>query len=597
MFLTDVYAGPGLQGVPRGTVKSIRVIEYYFSRRGFGGLYGTLGLDGPWDVKRILGTVPVEADGSAFFNIPANSPLALQPLDEQGQGAAAHAELVRGHAGRGRLVFRLPRIPERRRSRTARPSPRVARRRRWNRGSGLARGFSFVREVQPVLDKYCVACHDGTEPGRPYFKGDRPLTDWTSQLAGRWDGGGGSPRPTTNCSGTCAVPASKATGGCSRRSITTSVWTTLGTCSGRATRVSGSTAKPGSGWSPGWISTRPSTAPGARSRSSRGDSADAQRLARVNQRAAELRRLHVPMGPHPDYDAIPETPAFDTTPVRMAGSSKPKAQSSTPVCAGAGRSMPRRRRRKQQAAAADGQVARTLELGDGVTLELIRIPGGRFVMGSNEGAANEAPPGVVDVPSFWMARCETANRQFRQFNPAHESRTEDRNGYQFGVVGYDQDQPEQPAVRVSWQEAMDFCRWLSERSGLVVTLPTEAQWEWACRAGAATPFWFGDCDAQLLALRQPGDQRLAEFAADTSRDNDTAARPMVNPNRYDDWIPRDDRFNDGGFVTEPVGGYRANPWGLHDVHGNAWESALVRRTRRIPIVMTSGTIPPRPASG
>ena len=50
-----------------------------------GGLYGTLGMDGPWDVKRILGTVPVNADGSAYFTIPANTPLSLQPLDEQGQ--------------------------------------------------------------------------------------------------------------------------------------------------------------------------------------------------------------------------------------------------------------------------------------------------------------------------------------------------------------------------------------------------------------------------------------------------------------------------------------------------------------------------------
>jgi formylglycine-generating enzyme required for sulfatase activity len=138
-------------------------------------------------------------------------------------------------------------------------------------------------------------------------------------------------------------------------------------------------------------------------------------------------------------------------------------------------------------------------------------------------------------------------------------------------VGYDQDQPDQPAVRVSWEEAMAFCRWLSQKTGLKVSLPTEAQWEWACRAGSAAPFWFGELEADYSAFANLGDQRLREFAADTALDNYAAARPMVNPNSFDDWMPRDDRFKDGGFVTEPVGRYKPNPWGLHDMHGNAWE--------------------------
>jgi formylglycine-generating enzyme required for sulfatase activity len=192
-------------------------------------------------------------------------------------------------------------------------------------------------------------------------------------------------------------------------------------------------------------------------------------------------------------------------------------------------------------------------------------------MGATNGSADEAPRAVVELEPFWMARCETANCQLRQFMPDHESRTEDRHGYQFGRVGYDQDQPDQPAVRVSWTEAMAFCRWLSRRTGLQITLPTEAQWEWACRAGSATPFWFGPADADYSTSANLADQMLAQFAADTALDNYSAARPMVNPNRYDDWIPRDDRFNDGGFVTEPVGKYRPNAWGLHDLHGNAAE--------------------------
>jgi len=178
---------------------------------------------------------------------------------------------------------------------------------------------------------------------------------------------------------------------------------------------------------------------------------------------------------------------------------------------------------------------------------------------------------VVEIQPFWLARYETSNRQFRQFMPGHESRTEDRHGYQFGVVGYDLDQPEQPVVRVSWDEAVGFCRWLSARTGLAISLPAEAQWEWACRAGADTAFWFGDLDADYSRFANLGDRRLREFAADTALDNYTAARPIQNPNRYDDWIPKDDRFDDGGFVTRPVGSYAPNPWGLHDTHGNVWE--------------------------
>ncbi|MFW5692850.1 MAG: discoidin domain-containing protein, partial [Thermoguttaceae bacterium] len=67
VMLADVYHGPGLEGVPRGQVKQLRVISYYWSSRGMGGLLGSIGMDGPWDIKRVLGTVPVEADGSAHF--------------------------------------------------------------------------------------------------------------------------------------------------------------------------------------------------------------------------------------------------------------------------------------------------------------------------------------------------------------------------------------------------------------------------------------------------------------------------------------------------------------------------------------------------
>ncbi|MGB2823614.1 MAG: formylglycine-generating enzyme family protein, partial [Phycisphaerae bacterium] len=85
VYLVDVYRGGGLAGVPRGAVRELRLFTYHYSYQGTGGLLGVVGADGPWDIKRVLGTVPVEADGSAMFRVPANTPIAVQPLDENGR--------------------------------------------------------------------------------------------------------------------------------------------------------------------------------------------------------------------------------------------------------------------------------------------------------------------------------------------------------------------------------------------------------------------------------------------------------------------------------------------------------------------------------
>ncbi len=210
----------------------------------------------------------------------------------------------------------------------------------------------------------------------------------------------------------------------------------------------------------------------------------------------------------------------------------------------------------------DGEVTRTLDLGGGVTMELVRIPAGEFVMGDPAGAPDEQPCAAVTIAApFWMARCEVTNAQFARFDPAHESRFEHRTSWIFSeeYLGWRLDRPHQPVVRVSWQEAMAFCAWLSERSGARVTLPTEAQWEYACRAGAATAMAYGGTDADFAALANMGDASLRGLAYE-------GWRP-----RSPDLVPRDDRVDDGALVTADVGSYRPNAWGLFDMHGNAGE--------------------------
>jgi formylglycine-generating enzyme required for sulfatase activity len=122
-------------------------------------------------------------------------------------------------------------------------------------------------------------------------------------------------------------------------------------------------------------------------------------------------------------------------------------------------------------------------------------------------------------------------------------------------------------VRVSWDEATAFCRWLSQKNSRSFSLPTEARWEWACRAGSATPLSFGDLDADFSANANVADAKLSEFASDVW-DN---SKPLKRATRYDEWIPKDTRFDDGALLSVEPGRYRPNPWGLYDMHGNVAE--------------------------
>lgn len=571
VFISDIHAGPGLDGVPRGTVKELRVIEYYFSRRGFGGLYGTIGLDGPWDMKRILGTVPVEPDGSAHFKIPANSPLSLQPLDANGRALQLMRSWFVGMPGEKVSCIGCHEsknsVPPHRPSLAAEKAPDIIT--PW---FGPTRGFNFEREVQPVLDRHCVSCHDGNPDAGPDFTGGKKLTDWSSQLRGQWRGGGKFTEAYYQLQRYIRRPGIEG----DRRMFTPLDYhfstTQLGQLLDKGhygVTLDHESNRRLVAW---FDLNAPFFGTWGEIPQFSGDSKDAQRLRRVDARAMELRKRYVPSGPHPDYEHIPETPAFDTTPVIHP---RPKPVPPGPATCEGWPFTPEEARQKQMASA---NLKHNIALGDGVTLELMHVPGGQFLMGSTTGHADEAPRTITEVQPFWMGRFEITNRQMKQFKPSFESRTEDRNGYQFGRLGYDQDQPDQPAVRVSWDEANAFCQWLSQRSGLRVSLPTEAQWEWACRAGSDQPFSFGPLDADYSPHANLADKTIAEFAADTALDGYEAARPMKNPNRYDDWIPRDDRFSDGALVTTTVGSYAPNAWGLHNMHGNAaeWTRSIMR---------------------
>ncbi|WP_346294097.1 formylglycine-generating enzyme family protein [Sphaerothrix gracilis] len=174
------------------------------------------------------------------------------------------------------------------------------------------------------------------------------------------------------------------------------------------------------------------------------------------------------------------------------------------------------------------------KLGDGVTLTLMQIPAGEFLMGSasddRNGQDNERPQHRVKVPRFFMGRTSVTQAQWRVV-AGYERVDIDLDLAPSGFKGDDL-----PVERVSWYEATEFCKRLSKelsrrhspQSQPQYRLPSEAEWEYACRAATTTTYHFGDQIAENLA-------------------------------NYD------------GGLESKVASYPANLWGLYDMHGNVWE--------------------------
>ncbi len=562
VYMQDIYSGPGLQDVPRGTVKTLRLFTYHFGYQKLAGIDHRVGADGPWEVKRVLGTVPVEPDGSAFFHVPAKTPISLQPLDSEGKAIALMRSWMTAQPGENVSCVGCheqgnisPPVTRQALALQRRPSEIEP----WY---GPVRGFSFAREVQPVLDKYCVGCHDGQrQPGPPipldlrrdqgayvvYAKGNidgRTIRDVSKeQLLGKY-GGVFEPsylalRQFVRVGGLESdlhlLPPKEFHADTSELirilrkghynvQLDAEAWDRLIT----------------------WIDLN---AP------SHGTWSEVTRIP-GNQRDRRVSLRQVFGGLVEDCEEVAAPPLAAAVPIMPKPLPAPVPQTVSlqnwPLPAGQAR----------QVQLDTGQITRTVDLGGGVKMELVRIPAGQFVMGDPTGETDESPIAVVRIErAFWMAKHEVTNEQYARFDPAHESRFEHRSSWIFSeeYLGWKLDGPRQPVVRVSWQKAIEFSRWLTRRIGEPVTLPTEAQWEYACRAGSASPFHYGDLDADFSTFANLADVNMRRLA-------DEGWRP-----KSPDLVPRDARFNDGALVTADVGRYQPNAWGLHDMHGNAAE--------------------------
>lgn len=211
------------------------------------------------------------------------------------------------------------------------------------------------------------------------------------------------------------------------------------------------------------------------------------------------------------------------------------------------------------ASAADMKTYSETIPGTDIKFDMVPIPGGEFIMGSPTTEADrkedEGPQHPVKIAPFWMGKCEVTWDEYDQFGFSLDLKKKKRDGidltsqsdkernadavtrptppyadetFGFGRKG-------QPVICITHHAAMEYCRWLSAKTGKIYRLPTEAEWEYACRAGTKTPYYFGDDPA-----------KLEEYG----------------------W------YVENAEKPQPVAKKKPNPWGLYDIHGNVAEWCL-----------------------
>ncbi len=586
VHIADIYAGEGLKGVPRGTVKKLRLFTYHYAYHLTGG-HSMTGLDrveSSWDIKRILGTVDVEADGSACFEMPANTPVSIQPLDADGRAVQLMRSWVVGMPGE-----RVSCLGCHEDNRASVHTKRTIADAKYFKGEiqkiqptdkyGV-RPWGFANEMWPVVRKHCLGCH-GDEQKAPVAKSDQGgLKPGTSNLTGRRivmkdaesayrtlhpyirrPGPEGDVRMLTPLDfhastsplvqilekGHFGVALSPA------EMLKIYEWADLnapffGKWGPAPINI------PGKKNPAHWDGRNPSFVPWT--------------ITNQVARRIELSKAYANVADNPEaeYDAyaqvVATTEVKPVVPQKCAPRPKELKVDGWPIERITAGMM------QSGFAEEPARVSRRkFALGTGESIVFRYIPAGTFVMGSVDGYADECPQTVVEIKKpFWISETEVRNDQYAAFDPEHDSGYQDEFGKDHIVPGTIGNHDRMPVVRVSWHEAMAFCGWFAKKFNVKATLPTEAQWEWAARAGSATAFPWGDlysnfeksanlADRNVRNQRTGGVNRFGHFSFSADRNY-----PLHEERWADDW-----------FSINFVARANANIWGLYDMHGNAAE--------------------------
>jgi sulfatase modifying factor 1 len=248
------------------------------------------------------------------------------------------------------------------------------------------------------------------------------------------------------------------------------------------------------------------------------------------------------------------------------------------------------------AISADLCPAQTKETANSLGMKLVLIPAGEFLMGSGDSGEqlHNAYPQYVHKPAyyddelpqhrvritkaFYFGKYEVTNAEFRRFvDSAHyktQAETDEPNdpmgsggwGFNQRLEKFESRRREYnwrnpgfaiadslPVVDVTWNDCVAFCKWLSKQERITYRLPTEAEWEYAARAGTQTRYWSGDDPESLTHFANIADATFFKT--------------------FPHYYPREKTLSgsDGFALPAPIGSFAANAFGLHDVHGNVWE--------------------------
>ena len=553
VVLQDVYFGPGLAGIPRGTVKALRVFSYVYPVTNTGS-HDHVGIESSWDIKRIIGTVPVEPDGSAYFTVPANTPIAVQPLDAEGRALQLMRSWFTAMPGEklvcigchekptdaplGKALAALRKEPE-----TIQP---------WH---GAARPFGFVTEVQPVLDRRCVGCHDGKK---------RQVADLRHRTAGRFSDAYAflqryvrrpGPESDAHILPPMAFHASTSAlvqmleRGHHGVKLDRDDWDALHTWIDLNAPYHGSMFEMSGGkMNTHWKQHEEPFVKMPSQNDALGLSWDMAGIKGLYACRLKMMREFSPVV----YDTEAEfaarkkvladlgaiQPVVPTEPAPVRASRPPgwpfsvsKAHKLLATCA---------KRNKLP-------LTQQLQAGP-FKIEMVLIPQGKY------GSVRRVE--MIHNPFYISAR-EISLAEFKQFDPKHDNRFFDRPGKDQTSRGHPLQNPAAPVVRVTWDQAVAFCKWLGERNGVTVALPADGQWEWAARAGSIGPFWFGDLKTDYGKYANFADKSLGR-----------GFPPYPTDKRYDR-MP----------LLGPTTAGAPNPWGLVNVFGNAaeWTATIMPR--------------------